>query len=327
MFVDQVKIQVLAGKGGDGCVSFRREKFIPKGGPDGGNGGNGGNVILKVDSNLRTLLDFRYRRKFKAQNGKHGQGSNCTGARGENLTIKVPPGTIIYDDSQNEIFADLITNGQELIIANGGRGGRGNATFASSTNQTPRQFTPGKPGEEFFIRLELKLIADVGLVGFPNAGKSTLLARVSKAKPKIANYPFTTLEPNLGIVQVRELHSFIMADIPGLLEGAHSGKGLGLQFLRHIERTRILLFLIECTSESIEEDFNILRNELQSYNEELLKKPILIAITKTDLLEPSTKTDFEIDNIPVYSISAVTGDGIGALLKDIYNKLVNLDHD
>jgi GTPase len=327
MFIDQVHIQVLAGKGGDGCVSFRREKFIPKGGPDGGNGGNGGSVVLRVDSNLRTLLDFRYKRIFKAQNGKHGQGSNRTGARGDDLIIKVPPGTIVYDESQNEIFADLVKNKQEFMIANGGRGGRGNATFASSTNQTPRQFTPGKPGEEFSLRLELKLIADVGLVGFPNAGKSTLLARVSKAKPKIANYPFTTLAPNLGIVQVRELHSFVMADIPGLLEGAHSGKGLGLQFLRHIERTRILLFLIECTSETIEEDFNVLRNELQSYNEELLNKPILIALTKKDLLDPSKKIDFKIDQHHVFSFSAVTGEGVELLLKDIYNRLVDLDHD
>ena len=327
MFIDQVHVQVLAGKGGDGCVSFRREKFIPKGGPDGGNGGNGGNIILRVDSNLRTLLDFRYKRIFKAPNGKHGQGSNRTGGKGDDLIIKVPPGTIVYDEKQNEIVADLVENGQEFVVAYGGRGGRGNATFASSTNQTPRQFTPGKPGEDFFLRLELKLIADVGLVGFPNAGKSTLLARVSKAKPKIADYPFTTLEPNLGIVQVRELHSFVMADIPGLLEGAHSGKGLGLQFLRHIERTRILLFLIECTSETIEDDFDILRNELQSYNEELLNKPILIALTKKDLLDPTKKNDFKIDQYPVFSFSAVTGEGIDLLLKDIYKRLIDLDND
>lgn len=327
MFVDQVNIQVIAGKGGDGCVSFRREKYIPKGGPDGGNGGDGGSVILMVDSNLRTLLDFRYRRKFNAQNGRPGQGGNRTGAKGGDLFIKVPPGTIVYDNSDNEILADMVTDGQKFTVANGGRGGRGNATFASSTNQTPRQYTPGKVGEELFLRLELKLIADVGLVGFPNAGKSTLLARVSKAKPKIADYPFTTLEPNLGLVQVRELHSFVMADIPGLLEGAHYGKGLGLQFLRHIERTRILLFLIECTSKSVENDFHVLREELRSYNEELLEKPILIALTKNDLIQSSKNVDLKIDNIPVSFISSVTGEGIKMLLKNIYDKLINLDHD
>lgn len=321
MFVDQVKIQVEAGKGGDGCVSFRREKFVPKGGPDGGNGGKGGDVILKVDPNLRTLLDFRYRRIFRAKKGRPGEGRNRAGAAGEDLIIRVPPGTIIYDDVLNEQIVDLIDANQEYVIAKGGRGGRGNATFATSTNQTPRQFTPGKLGEECFLRLELKIIADVGLVGFPNAGKSTLLARVSKATPKIASYPFTTLAPNLGLVEVDEYQSFVMADIPGLLEGAHEGKGLGLQFLRHIERTRLLLFMIECINESIEKEFTILENELRSHDEKLLKKPILLALTKSDLATEDTHLSVKIKNIPVFKISSVTGEGIKELLREIYKRL------
>lgn len=321
MFVDQVKIQVEAGKGGDGCVSFRREKFVPKGGPDGGNGGKGGDVILKVDPNLRTLLDFRYRRVFRAKKGRPGEGRNRAGAAGEDLIIRVPPGTIIYDDVLNEQIVDLIDANQEYVIAKGGRGGRGNATFATSTNQTPRQFTPGKLGEERFLRLELKIIADVGLVGFPNAGKSTLLARVSKATPKIASYPFTTLVPNLGLVEVDEYQSFVMADIPGLLEGAHEGKGLGLQFLRHIERTRLLLFMIECINESIEKEFTILENELRSHDEKLLKKPILLALTKSDLATEDTHLSVKIKNIPVFKISSVTGEGIKELLREIYKRL------
>jgi len=320
MFVDQVKIRVKAGSGGSGCVSFRREKFIPKGGPDGGNGGKGGDVILQVDPNLRTLLDIRYKKKFKAQNGRPGEGGNRTGAQGQDLTIRVPPGTIIYDDSNDEVIVDLVSNNQSFVVSKGGRGGRGNASFATSTNQTPRQAMSGQPGEESSLRFELKIVADVGLVGFPNAGKSTLLARLSKARPKIADYPFTTLEPNLGFVQVADYQSFILADIPGLLEGAHAGKGLGLQFLRHIERTKLLLFLIDCTSDSIEEDFNILRNELKLYNNTLLNKPFLIALSKIDLIEEKSNIIFENDKY--FSMSAVTGEGLQTLINEIYSQLI-----
>lgn len=325
MFVDQVKIHVTAGRGGDGCVSFRREKYVPKGGPDGGNGGDGGSVILKVDGNMRTLLDFRYKKRFQAANGRPGEGGNRSGARGEDLIIGVPPGTLVYDQSSGALLADLVQKGQMISIAKGGRGGRGNASFATATNQTPRQFTPGHPGEERFLRLELKLLADVGLVGLPNAGKSTLLARVSQARPKIAAYPFTTLAPNLGLVPVKEYQSFVMADIPGLLEGAHSGKGLGLQFLRHIERTRLLLFLLEATSDSVQRDFQILREELKTYDETLAEKPFLVALTKCDLIPKPKFQNLSRFGEPPFLISSVTGEGIEELLQEIFRRLQDIE--
>lgn len=316
MFIDQAKISVFAGNGGSGVISFRREKYVPKGGPDGGDGGKGGDVIIQTDPNLQTLLDFRYRTRFKAESGKHGQGANKTGRSGSDLIIRVPPGTLIKDEAREEILADLVGANQQVVVARGGKGGRGNARFATPTNQAPRHYEPGEDGESRTIRLELKLIADVGLVGLPNAGKSTLLSRLTAARPKIADYPFTTLAPNLGIVQYKEHLSFVMADIPGLIEGASEGKGLGLDFLRHIERTKVLAFLIEVTSENIFRDYEILKNELNSYNPELLKRPCLIVLTKNDL--PADNRDEGIEKmkelgLPISKISALTGEGLDEL--------------
>lgn len=315
MFVDEARIHVKAGDGGNGCISFRREKFEPKGGPDGGDGGDGGNVVLAVDSNENTLIKFRYRHRFKAERGENGQGAKKYGPYGADEVISVPLGTIVRDEATGEIIADLSDPADRVIVAKGGRGGRGNARFATPTHQTPRRADPGGTGEERDLFLELKLLADVGLVGFPNAGKSTLLSRVSSAHPKIADYPFTTLQPNLGIVTYGDtLKSLVMADIPGIIEGAHEGKGLGLQFLKHIERTKILLFMIECTSEDPLGDYRKLLDELGSFSEKLLEKPRLAAITKTDVM-PSVKEtplpDFGIDCV---AISAVTGDGVDDLV-------------
>ncbi len=327
MFVDRAKIYVKAGDGGNGIVSFRREKYVPKGGPDGGDGGNGGNVILKVDPHLQTLLDYRYRQHFKAERGAHGQGSNKTGKTGRDLIVRVPPGTIVRDFETGEILGDLVKPGQTLLVARGGKGGRGNARFATPTNQAPRISEPGTPGEERTIVLELKLIADVGLVGFPNAGKSTLLSRVSNATPKIADYPFTTLRPNLGYVKVGDSFSFVMADIPGLIEGASEGKGLGLQFLRHIERTRLLVFLVESTSPAPEEELRTLQQELRGYSESLAQKPAIFAFSKADLLPPKAKArlrtpaGFE-GKFAVFS--SVTGEGLNTLLRLIEEQLEHL---
>ncbi|MFZ5518135.1 MAG: GTPase ObgE [Candidatus Zhuqueibacterota bacterium] len=321
MFIDRAKIMVTAGSGGNGVVSFRREKFVPKGGPDGGDGGKGGDVIIITDDNLATLLDFRYKKHFKAQSGKNGQGSDKTGKSGEDLIIRAPRGTIIKDADSGELLADLVAENQQIVIAKGGRGGRGNARFATPTNRTPREAELGYEGEELTIYLELKLIADVGLVGMPNAGKSTLLSRFSAARPKIANYPFTTLAPNLGIVRMDEYSSFVMADIPGLIEGAHEGKGLGLEFLRHIERTKILVFLIESISENIYDTFCVLKNELDLHNPDLLKRPYILVISKIDLLgenEMSGLEEFQRMNIPVVQISAVTGEGLDELKKALW---------
>ena len=325
MFIDQATIYVKAGKGGNGVISFRREKFIPKGGPDGGNGGNGGSIIIRADVQLTTLMDFRYKRNYIARDGEPGMGSNKTGKSADDVVIRVPAGTIIKNADTEEIIADLIDDEEEFLAARGGKGGKGNAEFATSTKQAPRFATPGTPGEEKNIQLELKLLADVGLVGFPNAGKSTLIARISAAKPKIADYPFTTLIPNLGIVRYGEYKSFVVADMPGLIEGAHEGKGLGIQFLRHIERTRVLVFLIECTSEDPKKQYTTLAHELKSFNEAMLKKPQIIALSKIDLaddklLKQLKKISFK-KNIPVIAISAVTGDGIKELLDSIWKKL------
>ena len=325
MFVDEAKIYVRSGAGGDGCVSFRREKFVPKGGPDGGNGGDGGDVCLKANVHMRTLLDFRHRTHFKAAKGGHGRGRNKAGARGKNLMVELPPGTEIYDESSGELIADIIESGQEIVAAKGGRGGRGNAVFATSTNQVPRRADPGSKGEERNLRLELKVIADVGIVGFPNAGKSTLLSVVSAARPKIAEYQFTTLEPNLGVVRVNEMESFVMADIPGLLEGAHTGRGIGLRFLRHIERTRMLLFMIEATSRNISQDFEILKDELSAYSKNLLKKPMCLALSKIDLVNNEEHVTPNLADLPIYPISSITRDGIQELLTGMWTELKGIE--
>ncbi len=274
MFIDYAVVEVEAGKGGDGAVAFRREKFVPKGGPSGGNGGRGGSIVLKAHHNLNTLLDFRYKKKYKAPNGEPGGTSLKDGKKGENIVINVPVGTIVKSFETNETLSDLDKDKKQITIAKGGRGGKGNSNFATPTNRTPRYAEPGKSGESNKIVLELKLIADVGLVGFPNAGKSTLISKVSAARPKIADYPFTTLEPNLGIVHYKDYKSFTMADIPGIIEGAHKGKGLGHKFLRHIERTRILLLLIEVSSENYDEDFRVIVSELRNYSSHLANKKI-----------------------------------------------------
>ncbi|MDD5709776.1 MAG: GTPase ObgE [Candidatus Marinimicrobia bacterium] len=288
-FVDLARIEVQAGDGGNGCVSFHREKFVPKGGPDGGDGGNGGNVIFLADTQLHTLQDIRYRRKYKAENGHPGEGNNCSGKKGHDILIRVPVGTLIRDLDEDRILADMLEDGQTVIIARGGNGGWGNQHFATATNRVPRFAKPGLPGEERQLELELKILADVGLVGLPNAGKSTLLSVLSAARPKIADYPFTTLAPNLGIVRYGEYRSFVMADIPGLIEGAHSGKGLGDQFLRHIERTRVLLFLIDVNEIDIPGCYDMLKKELMLYDPELLNKPRIVGISKMDSVPADTK--------------------------------------
>ena len=292
MFVDEATIRVAGGDGGSGCVSFRREKFRPKGGPDGGDGGSGGSVYLVADRNLRTLLDFRYRPQFVAERGQHGTGSDMTGASGADLEVRVPAGTLVLDAASGDRIADLVVPGQTALIARGGRGGRGNTRFKSSTNRQPRRADPGGEGETREIRLTLKLLADIGLVGLPNAGKSTLLAAVSEARPKIAEYPFTTLEPNLGVVRIGEGESFVMADLPGLIEGAHEGRGLGHRFLRHIERTRVLAMLVEITSGDSERDARLLLDELARYSEALLVKPRVFCYTKCDLVPDPERMSF-----------------------------------
>ncbi len=287
MFIDLVEIYVKAGNGGNGAVAFRREKFVPKGGPSGGNGGKGGDVLIKVDTNLHTLLDFKYKRKYLAENGDGGANSLKDGKNGSDLIIKVPRGTMVINKLENQIIADLNESDSEIIIAKGGKGGKGNSNFATSTNQTPRYAGKGKLGPEFTLSFELKLVADVGLVGFPNAGKSTLISTISAARPKIADYPFTTLKPNLGIVQYHDFKSFTVADIPGIIEGAHLGKGLGIKFLKHIERTEILLILIDATSENIPKDYKVLLSELSNHSKILTTKKKLIGISKIDLLTPA----------------------------------------
>jgi GTP-binding protein len=326
MFIDQATITVKAGRGGNGVVSFRREKFIPKGGPDGGNGGNGGSIILRADRHLTTLMDFRYKRNYAAPSGDHGKGARKTGKTGEDIVVRVPTGTLVTDNETGEVLADLVDHGDEIIVARGGKGGRGNSEFATSTNQAPRKAEHGTAGEERVINLELKLIADVGLVGFPNAGKSTLISRISAAKPKIADYPFTTLLPNLGIVRFGEFQSFVVADLPGLIEGAHTGKGLGIQFLRHIERTRVLVYLIDCTNNDIRAVYETLRNELQSFNPELVAKPQLVAVSKMDLADERRRIELSKRKhihrgVPIVQISAATGEGIAELLNLVWKKL------
>jgi GTPase len=330
VFIDQVTITVTSGKGGNGAVSFRREKFIPKGGPDGGNGGKGGDVILRANVQLQTLLDQRYKTSYTAPNGIKGEAALRNGKYGKDLIVQIPCGTLVRDAETNEILADLVADGDEYLAARGGRGGRGNTVFKSSTNQAPRYSEDGRPGQEKTLALELKLIADVGLVGLPNAGKSTLISVISAAKPKIANYPFTTLKPNLGIVSYKEYKSFTVADIPGLIEGASEGKGLGIQFLRHIERTRTLVILVDCLSEDYMKEYSVLRKELETYSQELIQKPFLVALSKTDTLFESNdekKNEFsEQIGQPVYEFSSVSRAGVPDLLDRIWENL-NLDSD
>ncbi len=325
MFVDHAKIRVSAGNGGSGCVSFRREKYVPKGGPDGGDGGDGGDVILRADANLSTLLDFKYRPSFKAERAEHGKGSNKHGRNGKDCYIRVPRGTLVRDVNTGEFLGDLIEDGQTLIVARGGRGGRGNARFVSATNRAPRDWEPGEFGQERELELELKLIADVGLVGMPNSGKSTLISKISAARPKIADYPFTTLRPNLGIVRYRQFDSFVVADIPGLIEGAHLGKGLGHEFLRHIERTKVLVVLIDCTSEDYVREYELLMRELVKFNAELPARVGIVALTKTDL---RPEEDLQVAGLPaesVLKISSVTGEGLPELKDRIWRCLQNQD--
>jgi GTP-binding protein len=326
MFIDEARISVKAGDGGNGCVSFRREKYVPKGGPDGGDGGKGGDVILVADRNMTTLLDFRYRSKYKANNGDRGMGKKMTGVSGDDLVLPVPAGTMIFDAANNKVLGDLSQVGQRIIIAKGGRGGLGNSHFATPSQRAPRKSTPGRMGEERTITLQLKLLADVGLVGKPNAGKSTLLSRISRARPKIADYPFTTRVPNLGVVRGKGM-DFVVADIPGLIEGAHAGKGMGTKFLKHIERTKVLLLLVESTSENPADEYRRLLNELGSYSRSLLKRPRCLVLTKSDLVNVE-----EIDTARIADdvfasevISAVTGERIMELMDKVELKLKEID--
>ena len=338
MFVDEAKIFVKAGNGGNGCVAFRREKFVPRGGPSGGDGGNGGSIYLEANPNDNTLLRYRYNREFKADRGRHGEGSNCTGHSGEDMILQVPVGTLAYDGQTGETIADLASPGQRVLVAHGGRGGRGNQNFAKPWHQAPREHEDGFPGEERHLRLELKLLADAGLVGFPNAGKSTLISVISAARPKIADYPFTTLEPNLGVVNAdggtgkegRELgRTFVVADLPGLIEGAHEGAGLGIRFLRHVERTRLLVHLID-TSDTNDADpihsFEIIAGELRAFSESLSEKPMMVVATKLDATTDRTRLqalrDFcRAQHLEFHAISAATGEGVRDLVRAIADAL------
>lgn len=330
MFYDTAKVYVKAGDGGDGCVSFRREKYVPEGGPNGGDGGRGGNIVFEVDEGLRTLVDFKYKRHYKAERGQHGQGKNMHGRDGEDLILRLPPGTVVKEGETGQPLADLVTPNSKIIIARGGRGGRGNARFLSNKQKAPLTREKGEQGEERWLVLELKLLADVGLLGLPNAGKSTLISRVSAAKPKIADYPFTTLTPNLGVVSLEEGQSFVMADIPGLIEGAHQGVGLGHDFLRHLERTRVLIHLVDLSNWEYEpiEAYETINKELALYSKELSEKPQIVAVNKIDL--PNVQERFEEfkaylpENTPLFPISAVTGAGVDELLFKVQEMLLEI---
>jgi GTP-binding protein len=324
MFIDEAKIKVKAGDGGNGCLAFRREKYVPRGGPSGGDGGKGGDVIMESSERHNTLVHFRFNPEYKAQRGRHGEGSNRTGREGADVLLKVPVGTIVYDDETGEKIYDFSRPDDRIAIARGGRGGRGNARFATSTHQAPREHEEGRPGEERMFRLELKLLADVGLVGYPNVGKSTLISRISAARPKIADYPFTTLEPNLGVVAVGDKKneiSFVVADIPGLIEGAHEGAGLGTQFLKHIERTRLLVHLVDVSDSSgrpdVLQDVEVILGELDSFGAHLAEKPMLMAASKIDVANKDKlaklKRYCKKEGLELYPISAVTGKGIEEL--------------
>jgi len=328
-FVDYVKLTVISGKGGKGSTHLRREKYIPKGGPDGGDGGDGGNIVIRGNSNLWTLQSFRFKKHFKAGDGGDGSGSKKSGNDGENIIINVPLGTVVKNTETEEIFFEVNEEKKDIILLKGGKGGKGNFHFKSSTNQTPRYSQGGLLGQELKITLELKLLADVGLVGFPNAGKSTLLSVLSEAKPKIADYEFTTLKPNLGIVTLSNYRSFLMADIPGIIKGASEGKGLGHHFLRHIERNSILLFLIPIDTKSYKEDFEVLFNELKKYNPELADKDFIIAFTKSDLIDDELLNELklllknEFKKIPFYIISSINNNGINQLKEGLWKRLNN----
>jgi len=332
MFVDDVDIRVSAGDGGKGCLSFRREKFVPRGGPDGGDGGHGGSVYIVAAPTKNTLVDFRFHPEFEARRGQHGQGSNRTGASGSDLDIAVPIGTLVFErlpDGSKALVADLAAAGDRVLVAQGGRGGRGNAQFVSSTNRAPRRTEPGLPGERKTLHLELKLVADAGLIGFPNAGKSTLISRISAARPKIADYPFTTLVPNLGVVGLSDDRSFVVADVPGLIKGASTGHGLGHQFLRHVERTKVLVHLVDVSGASGRdpvEDFDTIREELRLFDQNVFAKPQLTVATKLDALdEPERLERLEAHvralGLPFYQVSAVTGDGLPALLEAMWRAI------
>ena len=321
MFIDEVRILVKAGDGGNGCMAFRREKYVPHGGPSGGDGGRGGDVVLAADPHENTLLKYRFNPEHKAERGRHGEGSNRTGAEGHSIQLDVPVGTVVYDESTGERLCDFTEPGQSFTVARGGRGGKGNARFATSTHQAPTEHTPGTPGDEKRLRMELKLLADVGLVGFPNAGKSTLISRISAARPKIAAYPFTTLEPNLGVAQFADFRSFVVADIPGLIEGAHLGHGLGIQFLRHIERTRLLAHLVDvsdATGRDPVRDFETVMEELASFSDELAAKPMIVVAAKMDAAQDPERVARLRDlaksrGLAFFEISSVTGQGIDNL--------------
>ena len=321
MFIDEARIYVKAGDGGNGCLAFRREKYVPRGGPSGGDGGRGGDVYIVANEQLNTLLHFRFNPEHKAQRGRHGEGSNCTGQDGESVVLQVPVGTVVYDADTGEKLHDFAQAGERVLIVRGGRGGKGNARFATATHQAPTEHQPGRPGQERRLRLELKLLADAGLVGFPNAGKSTLISRISAARPKIADYPFTTLEPNLGVVQLDDFRSFVVADIPGLIEGAHLGHGLGTQFLKHIERTKLLVHLVDVSEGSGREpveDFETVMRELANFSEDLAKKPMLVAASKMDAAQNQERVQSlrrlaEERGLPYFEISSATGKGIEAL--------------
>jgi GTP-binding protein len=337
MFVDEVDIHIAAGSGGRGCLAFRREKFVPRGGPSGGDGGHGGSIFVVASPHTSTLVHYRFHPELTAKRGDHGQGSNCTGQSGDDLDLPVPIGTLVYEKSADPnqpdtLLADLATEGQRVLVARGGRGGMGNARFATSTNRAPRKVQPGEPGEEKDLRLELKLLADVGLVGFPNAGKSTLIARISAARPKIANYPFTTLTPNLGVVGLSGDRSFVVADVPGLIEGAHRGLGLGHQFLRHLERTKVLVHLVDVASGSGRnpvEDLETVRHELELFDATLAAKPQIVVANKidaADLVEDAPKIAALSERaaelgLPFFRISGVTGSGVPELLEAMWQRL------
>ena len=316
MFIDHAKVELIAGSGGQGAIHFRREKYISKGGPDGGDGGRGGHIIFKVDSNLHTLQDINYQRKYAAANGAPGGGNRKTGKNGKDIIVFVPEGTLIKTSEDQTIVADLINDGEKFLVCSGGKGGRGNIRFKSSTNQSPRKAQPGLPGESGIFDIELKVLADVGLVGLPNAGKSTLLSRLSSARPKIADYPFTTLEPKLGIVKYGDFSSFVMADIPGIIKGASKGKGLGHQFLKHIERNKILVYLIDSTDPSPYTTYKILEKEIINFNKDLMIKTMIVCRTKSDIkLKP--KSDWSKINKEIFEISSITGEGLDNLIAKI----------
>ena len=329
MFIDEVRIRVKAGDGGNGCLAFRREKYVPRGGPSGGDGGRGGDVILAASDHHNTLLHFRFNPEHTAERGRHGEGSNRTGRDGASIEAPVPVGTLVYDADSGELLHDFTHAGDRFVVAKGGRGGRGNQHFATPTHQAPTEHEPGHPGEEKHLRLELKLLADAGLVGFPNAGKSTLISRISAARPKIADYPFTTLEPHLGVVSVDD-STFVVADIPGLIEGAHLGHGLGTQFLRHIERTRLLVHLVDVSEASGRdpvEDFRIVMEELASFREDLVKKPMFLVATKIDVAQDPARIESLRalavgEELPFFEISSVTGQGIEALKRAMAQEIL-----